>query len=200
MSTADAGKKLSLRISLTRSAIGWRRPNGPARFGPYRSCIRPISLRSTQVMYANASRTRLTIRNAFATSIHQGSLTIVGKPPVFRRLGSLYPVRERTDMFLGGADDAGRHVRVDDGAKLDGRAVGAHPNGVSVADRAQRGVVRRELELSLRTQELKLGHALDGGAGEERAVADELQRAAARGSVLRRRRQLEIAERRPGRK
>ena len=33
-STAVAGKKLSLRISLTRSAIGCSRPNGPARFGP----------------------------------------------------------------------------------------------------------------------------------------------------------------------
>jgi hypothetical protein len=33
-SIAAAGKKLSLRISFTRSAIGWRRPNGPARFGP----------------------------------------------------------------------------------------------------------------------------------------------------------------------
>jgi hypothetical protein len=33
-SLAAAGKKLSLRISFTRSAIGWSRPNGPARFGP----------------------------------------------------------------------------------------------------------------------------------------------------------------------
>ena len=32
--TALAGKKLSLRTSFTRSAIGCRRPNGPARFGP----------------------------------------------------------------------------------------------------------------------------------------------------------------------
>ena len=34
MSIAAAGKKLSLRISFTRSAAGCRMPNGPARFGP----------------------------------------------------------------------------------------------------------------------------------------------------------------------
>jgi hypothetical protein len=31
---AAAGKNDSLRTSFTRSAIGWSRPNGPARFGP----------------------------------------------------------------------------------------------------------------------------------------------------------------------
>jgi hypothetical protein len=48
-SIAAAGKKLSFRISLIRSAIGCSSPNGPARFGPYRSCIRPITLRSISV-------------------------------------------------------------------------------------------------------------------------------------------------------
>ena len=48
-SIADSGANASLRTSLTRSAIGCRRPNLPARFGPKRSCIRPISFRSTSV-------------------------------------------------------------------------------------------------------------------------------------------------------
>ena len=33
-SIADDGEKASLRMSFRRSAIGWRRPNLPARFGP----------------------------------------------------------------------------------------------------------------------------------------------------------------------
>ena len=41
-----------LRISLPRSAIGCRRPTGPTRLGPWRVCMRPISLRSNTVMKA----------------------------------------------------------------------------------------------------------------------------------------------------
>ena len=33
-SIALDGANASLRMSLTRSAIGWSSPNGPARFGP----------------------------------------------------------------------------------------------------------------------------------------------------------------------
>ena len=44
-------------MSLPRSAIGCSRPIGPTRFGPWRVCRRPISLRSKTVMKAkNAIR------------------------------------------------------------------------------------------------------------------------------------------------
>src|SRR5689334_23379742 len=47
------GSRLSLRISLIRSAIGCRRPNGPTRLGPSRFWRRPSSRRSAQVSIAN---------------------------------------------------------------------------------------------------------------------------------------------------
>ncbi len=62
-----------MRTSLIRSAIGWRSPNGPARFGPYRSCIRPSAFRSSQVVYANATITRLITRNDSISAIHHTS-------------------------------------------------------------------------------------------------------------------------------
>ena len=45
--SALLGVRSSLVSSFTRSAIGWRRPNGPQRFGPIRLWNRPMSLRST---------------------------------------------------------------------------------------------------------------------------------------------------------
>ena len=39
----------SLKISLTASAIGCSRPSGPTRFGPRRTCVQPIALRSQSV-------------------------------------------------------------------------------------------------------------------------------------------------------
>ena len=48
ISIALDGENASLRISFTRSANGCSSPNLPARFGPKRSCIRPITLRSSQ--------------------------------------------------------------------------------------------------------------------------------------------------------
>lgn len=46
----------SLIINLMPSAIGCSRPNGPTRFGPFRSCIYPSSFRSSRVRKATAMR------------------------------------------------------------------------------------------------------------------------------------------------
>ena len=43
---------ISLKISLNTSANGCKRPSGPTRFGPMRTCIQPMILRSAYVMYA----------------------------------------------------------------------------------------------------------------------------------------------------
>ena len=44
-----AGMIVSLKNSFTPSAIGCSRPNGPTTFGPLRSCIHPMTLRSASV-------------------------------------------------------------------------------------------------------------------------------------------------------
>ena len=44
------GVMSSLRASLIPSAIGCSSPKGPTRLGPRRTCIRPITRRSVQVM------------------------------------------------------------------------------------------------------------------------------------------------------
>ena len=46
---AAVGTMISLKISLTASAIGCSRPSGPTRFGPGRIWIQPIALRSHSV-------------------------------------------------------------------------------------------------------------------------------------------------------
>jgi len=44
--SAAFGRSSSLKNSLTMSAIGWRRPFGPTRYGPKRCCINAATLRS----------------------------------------------------------------------------------------------------------------------------------------------------------
>ena len=46
---AAVGRMISLKISLTASAIGVSRPQGPTRFGPGRIWLQPIALRSHSV-------------------------------------------------------------------------------------------------------------------------------------------------------
>ena len=46
---AAVGTMISLKISLTASAIGCSRPSGPTRFGPGRIWLQPIALRSQSV-------------------------------------------------------------------------------------------------------------------------------------------------------
>ena len=49
MGTALSGLYPSLVISFTASAIGWSRPQGPTRLGPYLAWKRPRSFRSSTV-------------------------------------------------------------------------------------------------------------------------------------------------------
>jgi len=46
---AAVGRMISLKISLTASAIGVSSPNGPTRLGPGRICVQPMALRSHSV-------------------------------------------------------------------------------------------------------------------------------------------------------
>jgi hypothetical protein len=46
---AAVGTMISLNSSLTASAIGCSRPNGPTRFGPGRIWLQPMALRSHSV-------------------------------------------------------------------------------------------------------------------------------------------------------
>ena len=46
---AAVGTMISLKISLTASAIGCSKPHGPTRFGPGRIWVQPIALRSQSV-------------------------------------------------------------------------------------------------------------------------------------------------------
>ena len=47
--SARAGITSSLKKALIPSAMGWNRPKGPTRLGPYRTWIRPKILRSARV-------------------------------------------------------------------------------------------------------------------------------------------------------
>ena len=46
---AAVGRMISLVSSLTASAIGCSKPQGPVRLGPWRTCMKPSSLRSHSV-------------------------------------------------------------------------------------------------------------------------------------------------------
>ncbi len=71
--SALRGMMSSFSGSLSASAIGCSRPKGPARFGPGRFCIRPMTRRSAQIMnMVVSSRKRKTIATLSST-IHQMS-------------------------------------------------------------------------------------------------------------------------------
>ena len=46
---AAVGMMISLVSSLSASAIGCSKPNGPTRLGPSRICVKPMALRSHSV-------------------------------------------------------------------------------------------------------------------------------------------------------
>ena len=56
--SAWAGTMSSFMKSLIPSAIDWRRPKGPTRSGPIRSCMWPITLRSIQTMKGTTRSTK----------------------------------------------------------------------------------------------------------------------------------------------
>src|SRR5919109_2310273 len=133
--------------------------------------MRPRSLRSTQVMYAKAPRTRLTIRKALMRSIHQGSLSCSGTP-------DLHPLPEALCVLVLDPDDAGEEAPVEPRRERARCAVERHLHGLARGDAALACVRGRELDLRERTLELKLRDSLDGLAAEESAVADDLETAA----------------------
>ena len=59
--------------SLSASAIGCSRPKGPARFGPGRFCIRPMTRRSDQIMKIVVSSRKTKTIATFSSTIHQMS-------------------------------------------------------------------------------------------------------------------------------
>jgi hypothetical protein len=67
------GTMSSFSGSLSASAIGWSRPNGPARFGPGRFCIRPITRRSNQIMKIVVSSKKANTIPTLSSTIHQMS-------------------------------------------------------------------------------------------------------------------------------
>ncbi len=67
---AWAGTMISFSSNFNASAIGCSKPAGPTRFGPSRTCIQPISLRSHRVRYAThpmIGNTSATIFTRFQT-------------------------------------------------------------------------------------------------------------------------------------
>ena len=67
------GTMSSLSGSLSASATGCSRPQGPARLGPGRFCIRPITRRSNQIMKIVVSSRNAKTIPTLSSTIHQMS-------------------------------------------------------------------------------------------------------------------------------
>ena len=59
--------------SLSASATGCSRPNGPARLGPGRFCIRPMTRRSNQIMKIVVTSRNTKTMATFSSTSHQMS-------------------------------------------------------------------------------------------------------------------------------
>src|ERR671915_2231206 len=154
--------------------------------------MRPRSLRSTQVRYAKAPRTRLTTRSALMTSIHQGSFNCSG----MRHLDALV---QSLRVLLFDPHHTGQEAAVDTGGERVRRAVRADANRLAGRDAPLAGIRRRELDLGQRALELELRDALHRLAAEEPAVADDLETSSGAGALARSRRP-HMAGVAPGRK
>jgi len=71
--SAVVGMMSSLSGSLSASAIGCSRPNGPARFGPGRFCIRPMTRRSAQIMNIVVRSRKTKTTTTLSSTSHQVS-------------------------------------------------------------------------------------------------------------------------------
>ena len=71
--SAVRGMMSSFSGSLSASATGCSRPKGPARFGPGRFCIRPMTRRSAQIMKIVVSSKKRKTMATFSSTIHQMS-------------------------------------------------------------------------------------------------------------------------------
>ena len=69
--STPVGTMSSLSGSLSASAIGCRSPHGPARLGPGRFCMRPITRRSNQIMKMVVSSRNANTIPTFSSTIHQ---------------------------------------------------------------------------------------------------------------------------------
>ena len=67
------GTMSSFSGSLSASAIGCSRPNGPALLGPGRFCIRPITRRSNQIMNIVVKIRNTKTIPTFSNTSHQGT-------------------------------------------------------------------------------------------------------------------------------
>ena len=105
------------------------------------------------------------ITTALIALIHQASVTRASP----RRCRA----RARRAEPSGDEHDAGPQVAADAGAQRRRRAVRAHGHLVAVAHAEPVRVVAREVDQAVGPLEAELLDALDGGAGEERPVADE---------------------------
>ena len=71
--SAPVGMMSSFSGSFSASAIGCSRPYGPARFGPGRFCIRPMTRRSAQIMNIVVSSRKTKMMATLSSTIHQMS-------------------------------------------------------------------------------------------------------------------------------
>ena len=63
----------SISASLMPSISDWSRPNLPARLGPYRFCIRPMTFRSAQMASSVATTRNTKITMTLSRISHHGS-------------------------------------------------------------------------------------------------------------------------------
>ena len=86
---APSGITSSLKKSLMPSAIGWRIPSGPVRFGPSRNCMNASSRRSIQVISENrpssVPTTTAILTSARIRSCSSGESACSAGPGVTRR-------------------------------------------------------------------------------------------------------------------
>ena len=66
------GTMSSLSASLIPSISDWSSPNLPARFGPGRCCIRPMTRRSAQIMNSVTSTRKMKMNSTLMITSHQG--------------------------------------------------------------------------------------------------------------------------------
>src|SRR4051794_34531681 len=176
------GIMLSLRRSLSRSAIGCSRPNGPTRLGPRRTWKRPSSRRSAHVSRAKRPIT------AFAST---SDFTIVIQTPSGTgglSDGELSLRQER--IGDGHARHAGAQPAKDDCRTRMLAPVAAHDHRVARLDAEPLGVVEGDVDAPP-PLEVQLRRLVDQRPRHQLAVADHeqaLRRLGVAAGDLRRRR------------
>src|SRR5215213_5613103 len=125
--------------------------------------MRPRSFRSSHVVYANATMTRLTITADLTRLIHHASCTA----------RDLHIRVQAFGIGARDADGAAAEVAGEARAELARGAVRADGDGVARTDPARAGVEAGELDLAVAALELQLRRPVDGRPREERPVGDD---------------------------